>query len=326
MSEAAAHAALLAAGVEDEALTPRHGWSNEAWLGVRHVARLSNGRFVGSFAHEATVVAALADGAVPHAEVVGHGLRPDGPGEWIVSKRRPGVTLADAWPGADPSARARMGRSLGRAMCALHELVPHPAAPSCWVDALQPGRLHDAYHPPPGLGPAMVAEAANLPGADLAIADALASMFADRMSLFAGDELVFAHLDVHGHNVLVDGREVTALLDWELAHPASPDLELDMLLRWCAAPVEINRDPGAIEVLLPQDLRGLVDDAASAYPGLVAAPHLVERLEVYDAHWHLVQIICLHALGDGNPATTSERWRMLGVVVEGRSHVRSFGL
>jgi aminoglycoside phosphotransferase (APT) family kinase protein len=112
------------------------------------------------------------------------------------------------------------------------------------------------------------------------------------------------HTDVHGHNVLLtdDVDDGLALLDWEGAHRAAPDLDLDMFLRWAQA---------------------------AHYPELFAGTHLRARLEVYDAQWHLVQLLfdahwrATHPeLRDAPPA---RHWAQLRPLVEGHSHLDDFG-
>ena len=45
---------------------------------------------------------------------------------------------------------------------------------------------------------------------------------------------MFVHGDLTFENVLWDGDQVTALIDFEWARGAPSDLELDVLLRFCA--------------------------------------------------------------------------------------------
>ena len=42
-----------------------------------------------------------------------------------------------------------------------------------------------------------------------------------------------------------------------------------------------------------------------------------------EAHhgWHLVQILCQHRLGDGDPAPIAARWATLARLVDGDSHL-----
>lgn len=133
------------------------------------------------------------------------------------------------------------------------------------------------------------------------------------MPLFAGDVDVLVHGDVHGHNVLVDGGDVTGLLDWEGAHTAPADVELDMLLRWTAGADAFPESPDRPTSIAPGDCIELVTHVRAAYPELFAIPSLHARLEVRDAHWHLVQL-----LNDGDPSPT---WARLRALLNGRSHL-----
>src|SRR5690606_22131923 len=51
---------------------------------------------------------------------------------------------------------------------------------------------------------------------------------------FTADTLI--HGDLHFENVLWDGYVITAVLDFEFSRGAPIDLELDVLLRFCAFP------------------------------------------------------------------------------------------
>jgi len=325
-------AVLQAAGLHDDGLVPRHGWSNRAWVGPLAAVRVSSGRLPGSFEHEVEVLHAIDGAGVPTARVVDHGslsgLRPGVAGEWIVSHTAPGSTLAEAWPDLDDAGRRPAGTELGRALLRLHAWPVPDLAPRWWREAQHPDRFQNAYRPPVWLGPALAAAAADLPDSDAALLADVHSMLVERLSLFAGDVLVFAHGDVHGHNILVDDNgTLTALLDWEGAHHASADLELDMLLRWTAAAHDFPESPGGPCRIRSGDALALIDHVAAAYAGLFAVPHLRERLEVYDAHWHLVHLFCRVRLALGDPAWPAEvQLGPLRRLLAGQSHLDLFHL
>jgi len=256
------------------------GWVSRAWVGDEYVVRLSNGKYRDSFRHEATVGNLLAGSEVPHARHLAHGSGPDGP--WYISERLPGRTLHEVWPAADSHTRQTIIESLGAALRALHR-VPAPAGllPPWLADALA-GKPRDAFHPPVvSVALQQVEDARRLPGHDTRLLADVADWIQERLPLFAADEPVLVHGDVHGSNVIVDQGRVTGLIDFAEALAQPADVELDTILRWCAKSREYPPTPherGLDETTLtevPEWLHG-------AYPGLFEREQLRERLRFYD--------------------------------------------
>ena len=282
--------ALAAAGLSGTGrFPPKAGWVSRAWVGDEYVVRLSNGQFRDAYRHEAKVVDLIAGSEVPHARHIAHGDGPDGP--WYVSERLPGRTLYEAWPGADVPTRRAMIESLGFALRALHRVpVPADLMPPWLADALA-GKPRVSFHPPvvrAALGQVEVAR--RRPGVTSRLLADVADWVRERLALFADDELVLVHGDVHGSNVMVDEGRVTGLLDFAEAVAQPADVELDIILRWCAmssAYPPVPDGQGLDEKTLtdvPGWLRG-------AYPELFEREFLRERLLFYDMQRELA----LHA-------------------------------
>ncbi|MER7247279.1 phosphotransferase [Kribbella sp. NPDC000426] len=70
----------------------------------------------------------------------------------------------------------------------------------------------------------------------------------ERLRLFAADEPVLVHGDLHGSNVMVDEGRVTGLIDFAEALAQPADVEVDTIQRWCARAPEYPPTP---------DVRGL---------------------------------------------------------------------
>lgn len=153
--------------------------------------------------------------------------------EYVV--RLPGRTLYAAWPTADSHTRHRMIESLGAALRALHR-VPAPVdlLPP-WLAGALSGRPWPAFHPPVvSAALQQVAAAQRLPGHDAGLLADVAEWIQERLALFAPDEPVLVHGDLHGSNVIVDQGRVTGLIDFAEALAQPADVELDTILRWCA--------------------------------------------------------------------------------------------
>lgn len=189
------------------------GWSNAVWLAPAHVLKVSSGRFRQSLAHEAATIRLLAP-AVPHASVVANGV--SGAREWLVLERRPGVTLAEAWPRLGPGERAAAGQQLGAILRALHQ-TPLPAGyQNPWLaDALAPGgAARDAYHAPPEHYPALLEAAAGVPGVDAGVLREVEAFIRERLGAFDAEPLVLVHADVHCANLLWQDGLIMALPSW----------------------------------------------------------------------------------------------------------------
>jgi aminoglycoside phosphotransferase (APT) family kinase protein len=301
---------LESLGLPSSPLWVADGWVNRVWLAPAHVVRLSSGRFRESLAHEARVLRLLPP-EVPHARVVARQPH-DGTDrrEWLVLERIPGITLTAAWPALGQRERRRAIRQLGEILHALHQVeVPADLRPPWLEDALAPGGpIRDAYHAPPDRYGDLLAAAEDVPGVDRGVLREVGAFIAERLDAFAPEPAQAAplvHVDVHFGNVMwaaggdKDGGRISALLDFEGARRAPPDLELDTLLRFTREPHLYDWRPAT---LTPRDLTGVVDWLADAYPGLFSHPRLDTRLAVYEALWQLVQL--LHyppASGDPNP-------------------------
>lgn len=322
---------LRAAGIPAAQFEPRHGWSNRTWVSGTHVVRISSGRLRGSLAHEHRMIELVQPRGIPVADVVARGEVKDlathasEAGEWIVSRRLRGDTLASVWSGLDAAARRRIGIALGTAMRMLHHVPTAPTAPPWWIDAHRPALLRNAYRPRVALGSALIEAARELPDADHGLLHEAEAFLSERIGLFTNDTEVLVHGDLHGHNILVTRQPepaVSGLLDWEGARTAAPDLELDMLLRWVTTADDFPQTPGAPSQIKPGDCLELIDHVAIGYPDLFAGPSLNERLEVYDALWHLVQLLFDAYWRASNPSATDSRsptWGWFRALLDGES-------
>lgn len=300
---------LQALGLPAHTLEPAESWSSRVWLAPAHVVRLASGRFRGGYAHERAVLR-LVMPTVPHAHPVAHGYHQGR--EWLVLARAPGRPLGQVWGQMNPARRQAAVAALGDALRALHAVALPPGFHNPWLaEALAPGgHPENAYHAPPASYPRLLAAAAQVPGVDWGLLDEIAAFVDERLDAFADDPTVLVHSDVHFANVLWEGDNLTAVLDFEGARPAAPDLELDTLLRFAREP-EIYRGPTEPAGLTRQDLAPVPGWLADAYPELFAHPRLPERLEAYEALWHLVQLLHFPP-GSGPPDPWGHLAELLG--------------
>jgi aminoglycoside phosphotransferase (APT) family kinase protein len=116
---------------------------------------------------------------------------------------------------------------------------------------------------------------------------AVGALIAARLRLFENDVPVLTHGDVTFNNVIWDGA-TASLIDFESAGAAPLDRELDLVLRFLEEPHFVSPDAVAATKALYKPVLIWLRDA---YPELFAHPALIERLEIYDALWELVQLL-----------------------------------
>ena len=161
-----------------------------------------------------------------------------------------------------------------------------------WLeDALAPGGpRRDAYHAPPDRYRDLLEAADALPGVDRGVLREVGAFVAERLDAFAPEPEALVHADAHFGNILWDDGRISALLDFEAARPAPPDLELDAVLRFAREP-ELFDWPSLPVNLTRRDLAGFVDWLGDSYPAIFSHPQLDARLGVYEALWQLVQLL-----------------------------------
>lgn len=273
------HSLLEKHGLSSAELSEAEGFANRVVLTADHVVRLNTGRFPDAFRHEANVLHHLPS-EIPHPGVVAFGTREAG-GEYLILQRLPGENLERVWGAMSSSDRARVMRELAGITQCLHQLPAAEWMRNPWVeDVLATRRWKDAYHAPPSVFTYLV-ESAALERPDTAkLLEALSPFLTARLPVFDDEPDVFTHTDLHFRNVIVDSGHITGIVDFEGSRLGVRDAELDMLIRSVAP---FGREPAA-------RYSGAISTFRAVYPELFAHRHLISRLEVYEALWHLVQL------------------------------------
>lgn len=255
------------------------GFANLVVLTPSHVVRLNEGRFPEAFAHEARVLTQLPQN-IPHPVAVASGHREAG-GEYLVLERLPGANLETVWPTLVLAQQCHVISELAGLVHQLHTLPLADWMTNPWVeDTLANRRWRDAYHALPALSAHLVASAiAARPDLHRLLTET-AQFIDERLQACDDEPQCFAHTDLHFRNVIVADGQITGLIDFEGSRLGPRDVELDMLIRSLTSPEGT-----------PNGRYGdVVATFRSVYPALFAHPGLIERLEVYEALWNLVQI------------------------------------
>jgi hypothetical protein len=291
--------------------------TNEVWL-TDDVAIRVNRRLDKRLRREAEL-APLLPPEVRYPEIVKYG---EGSGyDFLILRRTPGVVLSRAWPLMPPSQRRTAVRQLTYMLRALHE-TPCP---------LSVGVPH---HAPQMLGPSSDGPCTGLLVAlekarDLAHVDQ--ELIASLITFVKGTGGVlepfttarFVHGDLTFENVLWDGEQISALLDFEWARGAPADLELDVLLRFCAFPFlhvaadyESNTNAADYEDV-PFWIR-------EDYPALFRFPRMLDRARLYSIAFDVREL--LQSPPDRPMRDLSEHHalRRLARTISQRSHLDRF--
>ena len=136
-----------------------------------------------------------------------------------------------------------------------------------------------------------IQKASSLPNVDGTLMADLTDLVrgtADALDPF--DATTIVHGDLTFENILWDGTAVTALLDFEYARPGPPDLDLDVLMRFCALP-HLHVAPDYEHLTKAEDYAEVPWWMAEDYPDLFAHPRQFERVKLYSIAWDVRELM-----------------------------------
>ena len=311
---ARARQALAEAGLPlDLTLERASSVTNEVWLSDRYVVRI-NRQPNQRLRREAAIGPLLpAEVGYPAVEAYGGQLGKD----WLIVHRVPGRPLSRCWPGMTRDERRRAVGQIADKLRALHRFdCPDDVPPDDAPQLLDPHTFR-------AVDPLLAAldRAATLPHVDPALVDRVRSIVLDTCSTIEPyDQPTFIHGDVTFENVLWDGHAVTALLDFEFSRNAPADVDLDVLLRFCAFPYlhvaeDYERDTRAI------DYAEVPFWLAEDYPELLGFPHQFERLRLYSIAYDVHDVLTVPPSRSIRQLSPHHALRRLERTVEGMSHL-----
>ncbi len=292
--------------------------TNEIWLAGPYVLRVSTAAHTRRLEYE-VAVAALLPPEVRHPGVVAHGRQPFG--EWLVVHRRPGVVLSRAWAGLTEAERERAVTIVGEMLRAIHGV--DPAARGVRLDPpfLAPGSLQCPHQLPPARTLELVDRARTLPHVDRRLLDDVEELVRRAApALGPDDDRYLVHGDLHFENVLWDGRDVTAVLDFEWARTGPPDLDLEVILRFCFEPA-LHVAADYARDALREEYRQVPTWLRAAYPALFEHPRLGDRLALFAVAYDIRALLEQPPAGERRPPPHHPASR-LRAIVEGRSHAQ----
>jgi hygromycin-B 7''-O-kinase len=316
LAEVRARQALQSAKLDSTVdLRPASSVTNEVWLSREHVVRV-NRKTDRRLRREVQLAASLPP-EVGYPEVVAHGN--ESGFDWVVTSRRPGHVLSRSWPSMDPDTRREAVRQLADVLRVLHrtelpaDLPPLDDAPQLLVtdgSSSPTLPLHGAIERVARL-PFIVPELVR----DL-------SRFVDDLATNAGDlhATTLVHGDMTFENVLWDGERISSLFDFEWARAAPPDVDLDVLLRFCAQP-ELHVADDYVAITKAADYRSVPSWFRDAYPELFEFPGQLARLRLYAVAFDVRELLRIPPSGPPSELPESHPLKRLLRTLRRRSYL-----
>ena len=285
LGRARALGALAAIGASSAGLQRADSVTNEVWVTPDYVVRIN--RDASLRLHREAVLSQVLPEEVGYPTLIQHGGEVGS--DWLVAQRLPGIPLSRAWPGMEVDERREAVRQIARRLRSVHQ-TPCP-------------RLDGLHDVPQLLDPAptgaqatarllrAIDRAAGLPNVDASLmADARDQVEEMAGALDPFNSRTIVHGDLSFENILWDGTGVTALLDFEYARPGPPDLDLDVLLRFCALPY-LHVAPDYEAQTKAVDYEDVPWWFAEDYPELFAHPRQFERVRLYSIAWDVNELL-----------------------------------
>jgi hygromycin-B 7''-O-kinase len=245
---------------------------NEVWFAGEFVVRIASHVATHRLNDEAAVLAMLPP-EVPHPGVVATGRASFG--EWTIMPRIRAYPLSRQWLRLQDAQRYAAILSLGRALAAIHSVDASHLHPQF----LAPGSLECAHQLPFDRLYRVIDRLRSTSGVDRAMVEAAEQMASHAEPLMGPMPTTLIHGDFHLENVLVHDGLVKAVIDFEFARPSWPEVDLEILLRFCAEP-ELHVSSDYAGALRADAFRPVVTWLRDGYPELFEAPHLEARVNV----------------------------------------------
>jgi aminoglycoside phosphotransferase (APT) family kinase protein len=314
-AEARARRALAEAGL-DFAMPLQRASSvtNEVWLSEQYVIRV-NRRPNQRLRREAYLGPLLPPG-VHYPEIIAYGGELGA--DWLIVRRLPGQVLSRQWPTMSNGERRSATRQLSLLMRNLHHVrTPEHLPDSDAAPQLLASRSHGVTDP---LISALH-QIVHLEHVDAALVTSVIEIVEDtRWVLEPFDTAHLVHGDLTFENVLWDGRAITALLDFEWARGGPADLDLDVLLRFCAYPyLHVAEDYE--DQTLARDYAPVPYWLAEDYPELFAHPHLLDRMRLYCIAYDVRELQAFPPPAPPDQLSAHHPVNRLDRVARGRSHL-----
>lgn len=312
-----AHRVVTQAGLTDAGPLERvPSLLNEVWFAGPYVIRVSADPAGGRLHYESLLATYLPD-EVGYPEILAYG-RADF-AEWLIINRVKGEPLSRAWPEMSGRQRHTAIEGLAHRLRALHQVKP-TAIGDLTPPFLETDNLDCPHQLPAQRVRDLLERARRLPHISHRLIDeahVLVDETADAVDVPATGLI---HGDLHFENVLWDGTSVVALVDFEWARPGLPELDLDVILRFCADPfLHVAEDYA--HLAKRADYREVPAMLKEHYPKLFKHPRLHDRLALYSLSYELRHLLLKPPREPVSAQETFHPYNRMMRVVEGRSYL-----
>ena len=314
MAIARARHALMQAGLDATVdLEPASSVTNEVWMTSTHVVRVN--RRPNQRLRREAILGPTLPAEIGYPMVVAYGGRLGA--DWLVLRRVPGRPLSRCWPDMTPRQRREAVRQLADKMKRLHE-TPGPAELPA-IDGPQMLR-GDTLSPVMSLLVALdqVRAMTHMDPGLVGEVEKAVYRLTDAVEPFRSDFLV--HSDLTFENILWDGEQITAVLDFEWARTAPADVDLDVFLRFCCYP-QLHVADDYVDRTRTEDYADVPWWLAEDYPELFNHPRQVERLALYAIAYDIRDLTLFPPRAPAHQLNEHHAVNRLRRTVEGRSHL-----
>jgi hygromycin-B 7''-O-kinase len=294
-------------------LTRASSVTNEVWVSDDFVVRVN--RQPNQRLRREAALGPLLPKEIGYPEIVAYGGQLGA--DWLVVRRVAGNVLSRCWPTMSVGERRRAVSQLASILKTLHRFVCPVDLPE--IDAPQLLGGHGFRAVDPLL--AALEQARTLPYVDVALIEAVCQIVLDTCAVIEPfDVPTLVHGDLHFENVLWDGTEVTALLDFEWARAGPPDVDLDVFLRFCAYPyLHVAEDYE--HLTRAEDYFDVASWMAEDYPELFDYPNEFERTRIYSIAYDVRELLLFPPPRPPRELSKHHPYNRLERTVRGLSHL-----
>lgn len=277
--------ALAQVGLSAEGLVRADSVTNEVWLTADYAIRVN--RDASLRLYRESVLSMALPASVGYPAMVQHGG--EAGSDWLILERVPGQPLSRWWPEMTKVDRRSAVSQLAERLRIIHSI--HCPRLDGLVEVPQlldraPSGEQAVSRLLGALGRLEVS-----PFVDAGVMRDAARHIQDHAgALDPFDAASIVHGDLTFENVLWDGEKITAMIDFEFARPGPPDLDLDVLLRFCALP-QLHVAADYENVTKASDYAEVPWWLAEDYPELFAHPRQFERVRLYSLAWDVHELL-----------------------------------
>ena len=293
--------------------------TNEVWYAGPWVVRVNTRPQRGTLRHEAEI-ALLLPAEVGYPEILSYGSNASA--EWLVHRRVEGEVLSRVWPDLSEAQRRTATVQLAERLRAIHGVRGAPVPSYLYDDNLEcPHQL------PPSRTVELLLRAADLPHVDASVMHEAVELVETNAHYVDDPEgsARLIHGDLHFENVLWNGSSISAVLDLEWARAAAPDIDLDVLLRFCANPFLHVADDYS-DKARADDYRLAPRWLHDAYPEMFERPHLAERLALYSLAYDVRTLLLMPPDKEMRYLPTYHPMRRIASTVRHQGYLRGISI